>query len=525
MRDRRRARRVCVAGDHRADDRRIRGSARRAAVSNPIPGRWPPRPRCSPCSLRRSCCRARPTFAGYIKLDDTATWFAISDRIVDHGRDLSGLAPSTYEATLSATLPSGYPIGSFTPLADTRPLVGIDIAWIFQPYLTVLAAMLALCLYELSGGLLSSPRLRAAVAFIAAQPALLFGYALWGGIKELGVALFVATLAALMPSLLGEQSRARAVIAPLVVGAAMVTILSFGGLAWIGPIALGAVVLALMRGGFTINARRVIGFAALALLLAAPALLTARTFFNSARSGDLAGGELGNLVHPLSDLQVFGIWPVGDFRLRPHDMTVTRLLVLVVLAFAIGGAVYAWRRRGWGLLLYVCSAAFTCVVLVAVGAPWIDGKTLATAAPAILLAAMVGAAALLQGGRRVEGGIVSVVIATGVLWSNLLAYREVWLAPHDQLAELQQIAGKVGRGPVLMTEYQPYGVQALPARRQCRGRLRVAASRDPVDDRRGTVEGRLRRPRSIRPAGACATTTRFSCGASGAESRPPSATG
>ena len=289
-----------------------------------------------------------PTFAGYIKLDDTATWFAISDRIVDHGRNLGGLAPSTYEATLSATIPSGYPIGSFTPLADTRPLVGIDIAWIFQPYLTVLASMLALCLYELSGGLLSSPRLRAAVAFIAAQPALLFGYALWGGIKELGVALFVATLAALMPSLLGEQSRARAVIAPLVVGAAMVTILSFGGLAWIGPIALGAVVLALMRGGFTINARRAIGFAALALVLAAPALLTARTFFNSASSGDLAGGELGNLAHPLSDLQVFGIWPVGDFRLRPHDMTVTRLLVLVVLAFAIWGVVYAWRRRGWG---------------------------------------------------------------------------------------------------------------------------------------------------------------------------------
>ena len=36
------------------------------------------------------------TFAGYIKLDDTATWFALVDRALEHGRSLAGLAPSTY---------------------------------------------------------------------------------------------------------------------------------------------------------------------------------------------------------------------------------------------------------------------------------------------------------------------------------------------------------------------------------------------------------------------------------------------
>ena len=30
------------------------------------------------------------TFAGYIKLDDTATWMALTDRIMEHGRSLSG---------------------------------------------------------------------------------------------------------------------------------------------------------------------------------------------------------------------------------------------------------------------------------------------------------------------------------------------------------------------------------------------------------------------------------------------------
>ena len=56
------------------------------------------------------------TFAGYIKLDDTATFLALTDRIMDHGRSLAGLAPSTYEATLSVNLAHGYPLGSLLPL-------------------------------------------------------------------------------------------------------------------------------------------------------------------------------------------------------------------------------------------------------------------------------------------------------------------------------------------------------------------------------------------------------------------------
>src|SRR4051794_8516162 len=121
-----------------------------------------------------------PTFAGYIKLDDTATWLALTDRVAAHGRDLSGLAPSTYEATLRFNLGSGYPIGAFTPLATGARLLSRDPAWIFQPYLATMAALLALCLYQLTDGLVRRRSLRAAVAFLAAQPALLFGYYLWG---------------------------------------------------------------------------------------------------------------------------------------------------------------------------------------------------------------------------------------------------------------------------------------------------------------------------------------------------------
>src|SRR5919204_4074361 len=40
------------------------------------------------------------TFGGYIKLDDTASWLGITDRVMHQGASLHGLAPSSYEAML-----------------------------------------------------------------------------------------------------------------------------------------------------------------------------------------------------------------------------------------------------------------------------------------------------------------------------------------------------------------------------------------------------------------------------------------
>ena len=52
------------------------------------------------------------------------------------------------------------------------------------------------------------------------------------------------------------------------------------------------------------------------------------------------------------------------------------------------------------------------------------------------------------------------VIALGVVWSNVLAFGDVTLAPREQLTELEQIGKRfAGQGPALMTEYQPYAVR------------------------------------------------------------------
>ena len=104
------------------------------------------------------------------------------------------------------------------PLGVGAQLTGQDGAWLFQPYLAFLASLLALCLYELVGPLVPQRPLRALVAVVGAQPALLYGYAFWSGIKELTVAFLVALMAALAAAALARGWQARGQL-PLAVAA------------------------------------------------------------------------------------------------------------------------------------------------------------------------------------------------------------------------------------------------------------------------------------------------------------------
>ncbi|MDP9232210.1 MAG: hypothetical protein M3O73_05505 [Actinomycetota bacterium] len=399
----------------------------------------------------------RATFAGYIKLDDTATYFAMTDRVMEHGRSLAGLAPSTYEATLATTLAIGYPTGSLMPLGIGHQLLSYDLAWLYQPYLTFLAALLALALYAVLGRVIPSRPLRAAAAFVAAQPALLFGYALWGGIKELLGALLLALIAALLPWTLEEERGARAALPLAAACAALVCVLSLPGAVWLAPALLAAAVVVLRRPRPLLSKAGV--FAAGLAVLAVPAYVAAVDWLPRIGAFDKAT-NLGNLSGPLSAWQLFGIWPSGDFRVHPHDSAPVYVLVAVVIAAGLLGLWSAWARRSWELLAYVVIAGVGCALFVAVSSPWVGGKTLAMASPAALAVALAGCAALFGRGRAVEAGVVVLAITGGVIWSNALQYHDVWLAPRGQLHELETIGRDfVGQGPALMTNYEPYGAR------------------------------------------------------------------
>jgi hypothetical protein len=395
------------------------------------------------------------TFAGYIKLDDTATYFAMTDRTMEHARSLAGLAPSTYEATLSTTLALGYPTGALMPLGIGHQLLAYDTAWLYQPYLAFMAALLGLTLYALLERLVESRWLRAVFAIVAAQAAVLYGYVLWGGVKEIAGAWLLALVAALAAWTL--DTRGRGAVLPLAAAcAALACVESLPGSVWLAPLFVGVVVLVVRRRAFLGQA---VVFAVATAVLAIPAFVAYdqwRHHLGGFRSSD----ELGNLIGPLSGFQVFGIWPSGDFRVKPDHLVLTYVLIAVVILAAIAGAWWAWRRSAWGPLVHVGMAGIGALLIVGLSSPWVGGKAIAIAAPAFVALALAGCGAFFGSGRVVEASVAATAIVLGVLWSNVLQYHDVWLAPRGQLHELETIGKRfAGVAPTLMTTYEPYGVR------------------------------------------------------------------
>jgi hypothetical protein len=397
-----------------------------------------------------------PTLAGYIKLDDTATWLAMTDRLIEHGRGLQGLGASSYYATLKYNLAGGYPIGAFIPFGTAQKLSGGDLAWVFQPYLSLTAALASLSLWEVLGTLVRGRALRALAVFLAAQPALLYGYALWGGVKELAAAALIALAAALAPGALRPGPPARAVFPLALTAAAIVAVLSPGGALWLGPLLLALLLIAHRRFGSRGAAIRAALFAAALAVLTIP-VWSAGIVPPTSKPLVGSNGE-GNLLGPLDPLQALGIWPAGDFRVDPSATVLTAVLVgLGALAAALG-LWSAWRGRALRPLLYA-SALLSCGAILVLGSPWAGGKALATASPIALSLAVAGALWALRL-DRLAGGLLLAAVVGGVLWSNVLAYGGVNLAPYAQLRELQQIGDRFeGQGPALMSEYNPYGAR------------------------------------------------------------------
>ena len=404
----------------------------------------------------------RATFAGYITLDDTATWLALADRALEHGRTLTDLAPSTYQQVLTDYLSSGYPLGAFLPLGIGGVVTGQDLAWLFQPTIALFGAMLGLSIYVLSGRLVSSKPLRALVAFLGAQPALLFAYSLWSGIKELAAAALIALVCAAVASTIDRWASLRATIPAALAAAALLAILSPAGGVWLVAPALVVLVI-LIRRGLRSSIRVVAVLVALIAVLSIPSISIAPAFVSGASGGEITSStEVANLGHPLDRLEAFGIWPATDFRSRPHDSAVTYVLIGVLLLAVAASLVFALRRRAWGMPLYLITGGAGILLLfvldhVGLSSPWLNAKGMAEGSAALVAAGVAGAAAMFESGRRTEAVVIGVAIAAGVLWSNGLAYSNAWLAPRGPFAELQAIGSRyAGQGPTLTTDTEPY---------------------------------------------------------------------
>jgi hypothetical protein len=415
-------------------------------------------------------------FAGYTQLDDISTFLGFAARAVEHGRDVAGLQPSTYEATLSLNFGSGYPLGAFVPLSVTSWFIPRDLAWLWQPYLTYIFAMLALSFWALARPVVRDERLRALAVFLAAQPALLYAYLLQGGVKELAAAALIAFGAALGAELVGRTAERWRLLVPLVVTAAgLLCVLSAGAIAYVAPLVIAIAVAllapALARRGWRRRAAELVRRRAVPITAGVVLVVAALVVAQSTTSGFLPGAEallqnktdIGNLFHPLDWKQVFGIWPSGDFRNGiGQGRTIAWLLIVVLAAAGVAGVAWMLRRRLFGPLLLGATALVALVGLSTYGSsPWVEAKALAIASPAVVLLAALGGSLLVETRRlRVVGAVALAAIAGGVLWSNWLAYHDVKLAPRDRLAELVTIGHRfAGQGPTLINEYEPYGAR------------------------------------------------------------------
>ena len=409
------------------------------------------------------------TFAGYIKLDDTATWLAFTEQVMERGRDLGGLEPSTFQRTLLLNLDAGYPLGGFIPLGVGARASGQELAWVFQPFMALLAGFLALGLYEVARSLVDRRWVAALIAAVAGQAALLYGYSLWGGIKEIEIALLLPALAALAAGLAvpiagagpTDWRRYLQFTVPLaVVAAGIFGCLGFLGGAWIVPLMIPAAFLVWKAAG-TGHLLRTAGAAAvLTLVLIVPVFFAGNSLTPTADSLRADAG-LGNLIEPLPLHEIIGIWPTGDFRIDPVAEPVSYLLIVLAGALALVGIALALRGRIIAAVTYAVGGVLALIIISAGGSPWVDGKAMAILSPVALLFAGYAIYTLART-RRWRPALLAAgaALVIGVVWSNLLAYRDVSLAPRAQLEELVEIGEEIsGRGPTLMTEYQPYGAR------------------------------------------------------------------
>jgi hypothetical protein len=402
------------------------------------------------------------TWAGFIKLDDTATWMALTDHVFEYGRGLGDLPPSTHYQVLVDYLGGSYPIGGFVPAALMAKVTGQDIAFTMQPSMAVAAAMMALLLFEFARRLVRGAGWAMAIAILASLSSILVGYYLWGGVKE----MVTAALLPLAPLLAASAARSgwpRFAWAPLGIAvAAMIVVLGPGGAVWVVPTLLPAAFVVLRGGGIRGILRLAWPIAAFSVLLVLPVLFTPTGLFDPLNGGITESTEIGNLFGPLNLLQGVGIWPAVDFRTDPHLKPAVIALAVLCLAIAAVTLVVASRRGesdGVPLLGYVGGGALGSAAIVVFGSPWVDGKAMATISPGILAAALLGIVMLGQRtGFRFEAAALGTLVAGAVAWSAFLAYQGVWFAPPAPNVELEEIGKRfVGQGPALSTEVSIYG--------------------------------------------------------------------
>ncbi len=384
----------------------------------------------------------KATFLGYDLLNDTAIHLALVDWIGGHGSRYTHQPPGSYGATINDYVGSRYPLGSHELLAALKPLVGVDPALVYQPFLALCAGLAAAGIYALLRPALGA-RVAAAGGLAAMAGQLVFSFALQGSIKELAFVVCLVAAAGLAAELRGARGAAGGAALVALPAVALFGIYGLYALPWIAPLALTAWLLA--RPPLRALATGV------AVFLAGIAVLVpgAIHYYHHGHNVITSGQELGPLGGPLEFVQVAGVWLGGDYRFTPAHAWITYVLAGLVLAAALAGVL----RRSPALLMLAVPALVAYLVTSPSSSPYIDAKLLMVLSPAVIAAAVFGLASL----PRAPGLALAALLGVALLASDALAYRMALPAPMSRLNELARIDSLYAdKGPLLVNEYEEY---------------------------------------------------------------------
>lgn len=423
-----------------------------------------------------------PSWAGWVQLDDTASWFAITERLMAAGQSVPSTVASTYSRVLQVYLGDSafdyggvnngyfhYPVGSFIPFGVISKLTGIEKAWLFQPYLSFTAALVAMLFVLVLRAHIINKVILIVVSTLSVMASIIYSYVMWGGIKEIVIivplTLFSFTLFATLKNNLSREFYIYASIGGL-------ALFFIGGVTIIG-FALPILFIALLLK-MSLKTRIIFS----ATLVTLGALMVGVTYYLwpgiSSFSNFLVPEirDSGNLSKSLNLAQVMGIWPSKDFRLNPIYQPLTYSIIAIALFFSLLGIFYSWKKGLWAVPSLLISSVAVIGYSYFWGGIWLTGKAIAVASPFFLLSAGIGAH---ETWMRVNNNrdnvlrklklhylvaILAVIVGLGVLASDSLTYKNVWLAPYSQMDELRTI-GRLyaGQGPTLMTEYSVFGAR------------------------------------------------------------------
>lgn len=401
-------------------------------------------------------------------------------------------------ATAPPLIDQGYPVGPHSLAVAGAELTGGNLVTAFSG--VTIAAPVIGALTALAGTRRLGPRRGTVAAVLVAVPYLVASYLAQGAFKELFEAVFLLGFTLWLFELRGSDAERRGALVPgavLAVGAAYAY--SGPGLVWlVGTLGIWALLELIVDLTRALQiARRALPAVAVGLIVLAVALAPeagrigqfggsagnvanandsepraaagARAQASTTDAGsaegrlDLFDNDLGNLFGDIPALEVFGVWPSGDFRVEPGDGAIPAaafylgaLIGLLALAVGLRQAVL---RRETALLAGLAAAALIWLAAWVLSTPYTAAKALMMVTPVLALLSVRG---VLDssfspirglGGARGAGlrstGLAAafVVAAAG---SAALALANAPVGPERYTAGIAKLRDQLTGEPVLM---------------------------------------------------------------------------